>query len=166
MNSGNPSNLFTPFLPSTYNLPEEEDRFDDWLGSNLSNISDVVNDKKIGLYVQNTENFNGNAFYYDTTRKLRNGYQSILRFTSFVNGTYDLPIRNINSQFVITKVWGSANLPCTAVGQGDGRYFSFFGEGNPDIQFVMSDTSITLTATGPMADYSGYIMIEYLRDGF
>ncbi len=160
----NPSNLFTPFLPSTYNVPEEDDRLKEWLGSTLSQVSDVVNDKKIGTYVP-VENFNGELWIYDTTKKVRNGYQAILRIPSFVSGTYPLPILNINPQFIVTHVWGSASLPCTAVKAGDGRYFSFFGQGNPDIQFVMTDLSIILTATAPMVDYQGFIVIEYLRDG-
>lgn len=162
----NPINLFTPFLPSTFNLPEEEDRFKEFLGSTLSAISDVTNDKKIGFYIQDAESFNGEKWIFDTTRKVRNGYQAILRITSFVSGTYPLPIVNVNPQFIVTHVWGSANLPCTSVGAGDGRYFSFYGQGNADIQFIMTDLSIILTATAPMANYSGFIVIEYIRDGF
>lgn len=160
----NVQNSFTPFLPSTYNLPEEDDRFREWLGTTLSSISDVVNDKKIGSY-QPSEVLNGELWIYDTTQKVRNGYQFILRFTSFVSGTYPLPITNVNPQLIVTHVWGSASLPCTAVGAGDGRYFSFYGQGNADIQFVMTDTSIILTASAPMANYQGFIVVEYLRDG-
>lgn len=160
----NPSNLFTPFLPSTYNVPEEDDRLKEWLGSTFSQVSDVVNDKKIGTYVP-VENFNGELWIYDTTKKVRNGYQAILRIPNFVSGTYPLPILDVNPQFIVTHVWGSASLPCTAVNAGNGRYFSFFGQGNTDIQFVMTDTSIILTATAPMVNYSGFIVIEYLRDG-
>ncbi len=160
----NPSNLFTPFLPSTFNAPEEDDRLKEWLGQKFSEVSDVVNDKKIGIYTP-AENFNGELWAYDTTKKVRNGYQAILRIPSFVSGTYQLPITNVNPQFIVTHVWGSASLPCSVVGAGDGRYFSFYGEGNTDIQFVMSDTSITITATGAMANYQGFIVIEYLRDG-
>lgn len=161
----NPSELFTPFLPSTYNLPEENDRLKEWLGSNLSDISDVVNDKKIGAYTQSTQNFNGEKWIYDTTKKIRNGYQAVLRIPSFVSGTYPLPVNQVNSQFVITHVWGSASLPCSAIGAGDGDYFSFFSEGNSRIQFTMSDTQIVLTTDGTTAAYSGFIVIEYIRDG-
>lgn len=165
MTLNNPSNLFTPFLPSTYNAPEENDRLHEWLGEKFSEVSDVVNDKKIGAYTQNAESFNGEVWIYDTTKKVRNGYQAVLRIPSFVSGTYPLPILNVNPQLIITHVWGSASLPCTAVGAGDGRYFSFYGEGNTDIQFTMTDTSIILTATGAMSNYQGFIVIEYLRDG-
>lgn len=164
MTPGNPQNLFSPFLPSTFNLPEKEDRHVEWLGTTFSSLSDVINDKKIGTY-RPAETFNGEVWQYDTTKKVRNGYQAIIRFNSFVSGTYSLPISNVNPQFIVTHVWGSASLPCTAVGVGDGRYFSFFGEGNADIQFVMTDISIILTATAPMANYQGFIIIEYLRDG-
>lgn len=161
----NPINLFTPFLPSTFNTPEEEDRLKPWLGQKLSEISDVVNDKKIGTYVQNSENFNGELWIYDTTKKVRNGYQAILRIPSFVPGTYPVPILNVNPQFVITHVWGSASLPCTEVGENDGDYFSFLNEGNTRIQFTMSDTEIEVTTDGTTANYSGFIVIEFLRDG-
>jgi hypothetical protein len=158
------SELFTPFLPSTYNMPEENDRWKEFLGKTFSEFSDVINDKKIGTYLP-VESLNGEEWGYDTTTKIRNGYQAILRFKSFITGTYPLPIQNITPQFIITHVWGSASLPCSATGAGDGRYFSFFGEGNADIQFTMTDTEIILTASGPMADYQGFIVIEYLRDG-
>lgn len=161
----NPSELFTPFLPSTYNLPEENDRWKEWLGSNLSDISDVVNDKKIGAYTESAQNFNGEKWIYDTTKKVRNGYQSVLRITSFIPGTYPLPILQVNPQFVISHIWGSASLPCTAIGAGDGDYFSFMNQGNTRIQFTMSDTQIVITTNGTTAAYSGFIVIEYIRDG-
>ncbi len=160
----NPINLFTPFLPSSYNIPEEEDRRVEWLGSTFSGISDVLNSKKIGTYTSSAENFNGEEWIFDKN-KIRNGYQTILRIPSFVSGTYPLPIENINNQFSVTHVWGSASLPCSAVGANDGDYFSFMAQGDLRISFTMSDMEIVLTATAPMVDYSGYIVIEYLRDG-
>lgn len=158
-----PSNLFSPFLPSTFNIPEEEDRLKTFLNDKLSMISDVTNDKKIGIYVQDAENFNGNKFFYRTTKITRNGYQAIAYFTSFVSGSFPLPIPNVNTQFRVTHVWGSASLPPTTPGTGD--YFSFMAQGDARISFIMSDTTITITASAPMVDYSGFIIIEYLRDG-
>lgn len=160
-----PQELFTPFLPSTYNIPEEDDRLKNFLVDKFSGFSDVINDKKIGIYVQSAENFNGNKFWYDTTQKTRNGYQAIARFKSFVSGSYPMPIPDVNPQFVISHVWGSASKPCTAVGSGDGDYFSFMAKGDSRISFTMSDTTIVITATGPMASYQGFIVIEYIRDG-
>ena len=160
-----PSNLFSPFLPATFNIPEEDDRVKTFLNDKLSAISDVVNDKKIGLYVQDSENFSGEKWFYRTTQITRNGYQAILYFPTFVSGIYPLPIPNVNPQFRVTHVWGTANLPCTAIGAGDGDYFSFMAAGDPRISFIMNDLNIILTATAPMAAYSGFIVIEYLRDG-
>ena len=159
----NPSNLFTPFLPSTFTVPEEQDRSRAFLTDNLSRISDVVNDKKIGIYTQDTENLNGNSFSYDDPKKTRNGYQSIARIKSFVSGPIPMPISNIDDQFVVSLVYGSASLPPTTPGTGD--YFSFMAQGDTRISFVMSDTTITITASGPMAAYSGFIVIEYIRAG-
>lgn len=161
-----PNEDFTPFLPTTYNIPTEEEDFRRFLNEVFCNNADVVNDKKIGGYTQDAESFNGEKWNYDTTKKTRNGYQVIARITSFVPQVIPMPIGNINPQFVITHVWGSASLPCTFVGAGDGRYFSFFEQGDARIQFVMTDTTITITTNGLMAAYSGFIVIEYLRDGF
>ena len=161
----NPSNLFTPFLPTTVNFPEEADRHKTFLIDRFANYADCINDKKIGLYVQSAENFNGEKWFYDTTKKLRNGYQAIARITSFVTGDIDYPIPDVNEQFIVTHVWGSASKPCSAVGIGDGDYFSFYSQGDARIQFTMSDTVIHITATAPMVDYTGFIVIEYLRDG-
>src|SRR5574338_378915 len=75
------------------------------------------------------------------------------------------PPPDINPQFVVTNIWGSASKPCSAVGAGDGDYFSFYSEGNSKITFTMSDTQIVITTTMDMTAYSGFIIIEYVRDG-
>jgi hypothetical protein len=167
----NPQNPFTPFLPSTYNVPEEDDRWKEWLGSNLSDLSDVINDKKIGSYFQNFEVFNGEEWAYNTTKKIRNGYQFILRVESYPNTgslTITLPIV-VNEQFVVTHVWGSASRPVVYVNgvrTTPGDYFSFFSEGDSRITFIMTDLDVTITTTADMTAYSGFIIVEYLKDGF
>lgn len=161
----NPSNLFTPFLPATFSIPEEEDRARTFLVDTFSSITDVLNNKKIGTYTEDTENFNGEVWAYDSTKKTRNGYQIIKRFTSFVTGTYTMPLGDVNPQFRATLVYGTASKPCSAVGAGDGDYFTFMAQGDARISFTMSDTVINITATGPMASYDGYIVINYLRAG-
>lgn len=163
----NPINLFTPFLGSTFNVPEEDDRLKEWLGSQLSQFSDVVNDKVIGNFVQDAENFNGHKFFYDTTKKVRNGFRFILRVTSYPNsGVLILPLPiPVNPQFVVSQVWGSASKPCSSTGVGDGEYFSFYSEGNSRITFVMTDLDVTITTTTNMTAYSGFILIDYIKDG-
>jgi len=161
----NPQNDFTPFLPVTYDFPKEDDLAAEFICENFARFSDVVNDKKIGAYTQSAESQNGEKWAYDTTKKIRNGFQAIARVTSFVPQVIPMPIGNINPQFIISHVWGSASLPCTSVRAGDGDYFSFFSQGNVRIQFTMSDTLITITTNGTTAAYSGFIVIEYIRDG-
>lgn len=170
----NPSELFSPFLPDTFTVPEEDERLQTFLVDKLSEFSSVINDKTIGVYTQQTEAFNGEKWIYDTTKKVRNGYQSIARITSFPNNTTltltltstpQFPIPGINPQFVIKSAWGSASKPCSAIGAGDGDYFSFYSQGNAKISFMMSDTTIVITTTVDMRAYSGFIIIEYIRDG-
>lgn len=170
----NPQEPFTPFLPTTYNIPEEEDRGKTFLQDQLAQFADVVNDKKIGTYLQAAETLNGEKWFYNTTRITRNGYQAIAYIPSFPNaGTLTLtatttpqyPITDINDQFVVTHVWGSASLPCSAVGAGDGNYFSFMNEGDSRVTFTMSDTQIVITTTTNLSAYSGFIVIEFLRNG-
>lgn len=161
----NPINPFSSFLPSTYNIPEEEDRVREFIGATFSEISDVINDKKIGAYTENTQSENGNKFSYDTTKKVRNGFQAIARIKSFVPQTIPLPITDVNPQFIISLVYGSASLPCSAVGAGDGNYFSFMPRGDSRIFFDMSDLTITISTDGARAAYQGIIVIEYIRDG-
>ncbi len=164
----NPSNLFTPFLPATFNIPEEEDRLKVFLNDRFSEIADVTNDKKIGCYTESAESFNGEKWIYFTPKKVRNGYQALAFLSSLPNAgmvTIPNPVPNVNEQFVVTHTWGSASKPCSAVGAGDGDYFSFFTKGNPDITYVLSDTTITITTTIDLRGYSCFIVIEYLRDG-
>jgi hypothetical protein len=169
-----PQEPFTPFLPTTYDIPEENDRLKSFFSDNFANFADVVNDKKIGLYMQAAETLNGEKWSYKTTSKTRNGYQAIAYIPSFPNsGTLTLtlssdpqyPIPDINEQFIVTQVWGSASKPCSAVGAGDGDYFSFYSEGNSKVSFTMSDTTIVITTTTNLSAYSGFIVVQYVRDG-
>lgn len=170
----NPSELFSPFLPTTYNIPEEEDRLNTFLVDRFSGFADVINDKKIGLYVQNAENFNGEKWFYKTTQITRNGYQTIAYIPSLPNNTTltlttssnpAFPLLNVNPQFVVTNVFGSASKPCSATGAGDGNYFSFMSQGDGRITFTMSDTQIVIVTTTDLSGYIGFIVIEYLRNG-
>ena len=165
MTVSNPSN--SPFLPSTYNVPDEETSRIEWFGLTLSEITDVLNDKVIGIYVDNVENFNGNKFYYDSVRKARDGYRFILRIKSYPNtGALVIPLPVIvNPQFAISQVYGSASKPCSAIGAGDGEYFSYYSEGNTRISFVMTDKEITITTTADMTPYSGFIVVDNIKDG-
>jgi len=174
MTTPNPSELFTPFLPSTFVVPEEEDRRRTFLSDKLSMISDVVNDKKIGSYTQAAESQNGEKWSYKTTSKVRNGVQAIAYIPSFPNtgvltltltSTPQFPIQGIDPNFVVTLVYGSASKPCSAVGAGDGNYFSFMAQGDARVSFVMSDNQLVITTTIDMTAYSGFIVVQYLRDG-
>jgi hypothetical protein len=170
----NPIEPFSPFLPSTYNVPEDEDRQRVFFVDKFSNFADVINDKKIGVYLQAAETLNGNKWFYKSTSITRNGYQALVYIPSFPNATTlvitsvtvpTYPISDINLQFVVSLVWGSASKPNTAVGSGDGDYFSFMAQGDSRISFTMSDTTITITTTTDLRSYSGFIIIEYIRNG-
>ena len=170
----NPQNDFTPFLPSTYNIPEEDDRLKEYLGTTFSDFSDVINDKKIGAYVQAVPQQNGEDWSYITTSKIRNGFQSIAYIPSLPNAGIlvltrstipQYPIDNINNQFVISMSYGTASRPCSAVGAGDGDYFTYMNRGDPRISWDMSDTTITITTTVDLSAYSGFIVVHFIRDG-
>ena len=170
----NPQEPFSPFLPTTYNIPEEDDRGKTFLQDQLAQHSDVINDKKIGTYLQAAEILNGEKWFYKVTQVTRNGYQVIAYIPSFPNSgvlvltnssTPQYPLVDINSQFVVTHVWGSASKPCSAVNAGDGDYFSFMAQGDSRISFTMTDTVITITTTTNLSLYSGFIVIEFLRNG-
>jgi len=170
----NPSELFSPFLPSTYNIPEEDDRLDTFLVDNLSIFSDVINDKTIGTFVQSAQNFNGEKWYYANPRVTRNGYQVIVHFPSLPNATTVVldsdstppyPILDVQPEFVITDLYGTASLPPTSTGAGDGDFIKYNNRGDPRIFFDMSDTQITITTTVDLSSYSGFIIIKYLRNG-
>jgi hypothetical protein len=171
----NPGEFFTPFIPTTYNIPEEEDRIRSYLGEEFSNFADVINDKKIGVYVQGSENYNGEKWLYNVTQITRTGYQTLVYIPSYPatgaltftlnnpNPLLQYPIQNVDANFVVTQVWGSASKPPTTPGTGD--YFSFFGQGNSKISFTFSDTTIVVTTTQDMSAYSGFIIAHYIRNG-
>lgn len=161
----NPIEPFSPFLPTTYNIPKEKDRIEVFMVDTFADIADVVNAKRIGNYTQDAETQNGCKYAYDTTKKVRNGAQAIARIKSFKTESIPLPIKDVNPQFIISLVYGSASKPCSSVGAGDGDYFSFMSQGDARIQFTMSDTTLNITATAPMAAYQGLIIIEFIRDG-
>lgn len=167
-----PSNLFSPFLPSTYNLPEEQERHSEFIGKAFSEMSDVINDKKIGQYVQDNSIQNGEEWWYKSTKINRNGFQAMAYIPSFPNAgvltltlTSDprFPIMNINQEFVVTHTWGDCSKPPTAPGTGD--YFSFMNQGDSRVSYTISDQQIVITTTTDLTAYSGFIVIEFLRRG-
>lgn len=170
----NPSELFTPFLPTTYPVPKEKETVDNFLQDTFTRIADVVNDKTIGTFVQSAQNFNGEKWFYLNPRVTRNGYQAIYQIPSLPNArtlTIDAdseppyPIQDVQPEFAVTHIWGSASKPNSMVGAGDGDYFSFMNQGDSRITFTLSDTVLTITTTVDLSAYSGLIIIQYLRNG-
>lgn len=170
----NPMELFTPFLPSTFNVPDDPQKLKDFIVDEFTSLSDVINDKKIGLYTQGAENFNGESWFYRSTKVDRNGYQTMVYIPSLPNTTTlvidantnpSYPITDINNEFVITNLYGTASKPPTIVGAGDGDFFKFNNQGDSRITFTMTDTVITITTTTDLSAYLGLIVIHYLRNG-
>jgi hypothetical protein len=169
----NPSELFTPFLGTTINVPEDKERLNTFLNDEFARFADVINQKTIGV-ITPSENFNGESWSYISTRKVRNGFQVIAYIPSLPNAgatTLTLtsnpafPIAGIDSNFVVTQVYGSASKSCSAIGVGDGVYFSFMSQGDTRISFTMSDIQIVVTTTVDLRAYSCFLVINYLRDG-
>jgi len=175
----NPADPFSPFLPSTYNIPEDDDRHDVFLQDVFSLHADVINDKSIGTMVQGNPNFAGGKWWYKDPKITRNEYQVFAYIPSYpAIGVLTLtltdedpnkvfPIAGIDPEFVITLSYGTASKPCSAVGAGDGDYFTFMNQGDSRVSWTMSDTTITITVTGvvDMSAYSGFIVIKFLRNG-
>lgn len=176
----NPAEPFSPFLPTTYNIPEEEDRVRTFLEDQFAQISDVTNDKKIGVYVEETAVLNGNKHWYANTQITRNGYQSFVFINGLPNGTLPFPgntlvltaatnpaypINDVQPEFLMWHVWGTASLPPTATGAGDGDFFSFMSQGDSRISFTMTDTVLTITTTVDLSAYYGFIVCEFIRAG-
>lgn len=169
-----PSNLFTPFLPTTNSIPEEEESFRYFLEDNLAKYADVINDKKIGVYVDSKENFSGGKWWYKNTQINRNEYQTFVFIPSYPNAgvlTLNLtslptyPIIDVNPEFVITNLYGTASKPPSKTAAGDGNFFKFNNQGDTRISFTMSDLQIIITTTIDLTSYSGFIVVSYLRNG-
>lgn len=173
----NPDELFTPFLGSVFSLPSEKDRFGVFILDSFNDFVDSINDRKIGTITDAAENFNGEVWTYSTSRVIRNGYQTFAYIPSLPNAgvltidtnnptTYPTyPIKGVNPELTVTFTYGSASKPCTAIGAGDGDYFSFMSKGDPRISYTLSDTNIVITTTVDLTAYSCYIVINYLRNG-
>ena len=161
----NPSELFSPFLPATYTIPEDPDRLTTFLVDKLSLFAEVINDKNIGVWTDTVSSLNGNKFSYDTTSKVRTGYNYLARIDSYPSsGTIVLPVPpNFNSQFALFQAWGSASLPATT--PGTGNFFSFMSQGDSRISFVFTDQSITITTTALGSGYSGFLCVSFISDG-
>ncbi len=169
----NPSELFSPFLGTTLNVPEEKEQLLTFLNEEFARYADVINQKTIGVFTP-TQNFSGEAWSYITPKKVRTGFQVIVYISSYPNNSTltlnassnpPYPIQDVDPNFVVTEVWGSANKPCSTTGAGDGVYFSFMAKGDSRISFTMSDTTIVITTTTDLSAYSGFLVINYLRDG-
>src|SRR6187549_1760240 len=158
----NPREPFTPFLPTTYNIPEEDDRGKTFLQDQLAQHSDVINDKKVGVYVEETSLLNGNKHWYANTQITRNGYQSFVFIRSLpnagvmvidANSDPAFPIEDIQPEFLMWQVWGTASLPPSATLAGDGDFFSFMAQGDTRISFTMTDMVLTITTTVDLSSY-------------
>jgi hypothetical protein len=165
----NPSNQFSPFLGTTLTVPEDPEQLNSFLNDQFARYADVINQKTIGT-ITPAENFSGQTWSYIKTNEQRNGFQVIAYIPNMVTQTLDLiaspipfPIKGIDPNFVVTQVWGSASKPCSAKGAGDGVYFSFYSQGDARITFTMSDIAIVITSV--LVGYSGFIVIQYLRNG-
>lgn len=170
----NPQEPFSPFLPTTYNFPEEEDRAQTFLQDQLAQHSDIINDKKIGVYLTERPTLNGNKHWYGNTRVTRNGYQSfvfirslpnagVLVLTGATNPSY--PIDDVQPELLMWHVWGTASKPPTSEGAGDGDFFSFMNQGDTRISFTMTDTVLTITTTVDLSSYYCFIVAEFIRAG-
>lgn len=163
----NPSNLFSPFLPTTYNFPADED-ISNFIQSNFAQHSDVINDKRIGIFLDYSATFNGETWYYKKTAITRNGYSVIAYISSFPNATtvsIPNPISKVNPELIMTNIYGTASKPCSAVNANDGVYFTFMSQGDSRISFVATDTLITITTTVDLSSYSGFFILEFVRNG-
>lgn len=170
----NPMAPISPFLPTTQNIPEEDDRLKNFLNDKFSQFADVINDKKIGVIAQADENFNGNKIFYRVTGVTRNGYSTLAYIPSLPNTSTltltlssipQFPIQDINTEFRITLSYGTASKPPTATGAGNGDYFTYTNKGDPRISWAMSDTTIVITTTTDLSGYSSFLFIDYLRNG-
>lgn len=177
----NPVEQFSPFLPTTFNIPEEEDRFPSFIEENFANFSDLINSKKIGTVIDQVSVFNGELWGYVDPRVFRNGYTAMAYIPSYPNAStltltlpstpasagsvQNYPIPNVNPEFVITDLYGTASKPPSVTGEGDGNFFKFNNQGDSRISFTMSDDEIVITTTDDYTAYSGFIFISYLRNG-
>jgi hypothetical protein len=161
--------LPNPFLPSEIQLPEEEDRFKVFLKDTLQKITDVANEKTIGVYLP-TESFNGELWnYINPMDPPKNGYR-IIYFTPSLPATgvsvVPIPgviaIQGLNANFMITLCYGSASRPATTPGAGD--YFSFMSSGDSRISFTISDQALTITTTVDLSAYKGVFVLEYIKN--
>ena len=173
-NPSNPSELFSPFLPSTVIVPIEEDQLHTFLNDKFNQVSDVVNDKKIGAYTYASPNQNGENWHYKTTSITRNGFQTICFIQSLPNNTTVnitltsspvYPIPSVGTEFVITMLYGTASKPPSKVGQGDGDFFQYNNQGDSRITFTFTDNKITIVTTTDLSAYSGFIVCHYLQRG-
>ena len=177
----NPIEQFSPFLPTTFNIPEEGDRLNSFIEENFASFTDIINSKKIGTVIDQVSVFNGELWSYTDPTVFRNGYTAMAYIESYPNtGTLTLtlpstpasagsvqnyPIPDVNDTFVITELYGTASKPPSDTGAGDGNFFAFMCEGDARISFTMTDTVIVITTTGDYTEYSGFIFISYLRNG-
>lgn len=157
---------FSPFLPTTQNIPEDEQSFRYFLNNQFSKISDVINDKTIGIF-STAEQQNGEKWFYGNTsaqvKKVRNGLQIIVFIPNLTTQSIANPIDNVNNDFVMTFAYATASKLKTDTTPGD--YFSFLGNGDTRAKLTISDTIITIATDGSLASYQAFIVMQYIKSG-
>ena len=162
------SELYTPFLPTTQNIPEGEESQKFFFNDQFASMADAINTKTIGIYSA-AEQQNGEQWLYGNTKamvqRVRNGLQTILFIPSLVSESIPNPVQNIDQNFIMTEVFATATLPATAKGAGDGNYFTFNCQGDSRVSFTVSDTTIAITTNGTLAGYQAFIVQKYIKSG-
>lgn len=157
-------NQFPGYIPSWLNIPEDPSLINEFLNTSISGIVDAVNSREIAVY-RPSEIFTGQIWFNENnTNRIRNGFRTVVNFGSLPNTTTKSVghgIANINSNFVLTHLFGSASdtsaltyipLPYVEVSTGN------------NIQIDMDAANVNITTLDNKSSYDKcYVIIEYLR---
>ncbi len=157
---------FSPFLPTTQNIPQEEESFNYFLNDQFARLADVINDKTIGIF-STSEQQNGEKWLYGSTtvqvKKIRNGLQTIIFIPSLITESIPNPVQNIDDNFIMTFAYGTASRLKTSTVTGS--YFSFMGDGDSRVQLDITDTFVNIATNGTVSAYQAFIVMEYIKSG-
>lgn len=161
MTSGLDSQIFESYLPVYDAIPEEWEESRQFIVEHFKRISNAVNIREIGWYLDE-ELLSGKAFFPtsntlstgETSQQFRQILRKVIEFPGLSVGLNQQPHGiNIDSNFTLIQLWGAATNAVALTGEP-------IPNGADTITYDSTNINITVASAYTRA----YAIIEYLQE--
>lgn len=149
------------YLPAEFQLPEDENRFKEWLADRERLTADVMNVKEDGHYEEMETLTNQNWFTSSTNQQTRQTFRKVFNRGAVTAGTTDTFNHNINGIVLVTRMYGAS---VTATDFRPLPYVSTTGTSS-QVEINCNSTQINVIVGAAHPNISSYIIVlEVLKN--